>query len=187
MERRTAVIAASAALVAATGTVAGYMLTRQERPKVARIKRAITVRADADTLLGMWRDPRHLQTMIGDIAEIDRSAGDALQWAIPSLGVAWTTRVVEERPGSMLRFESAPGDPVHMEATVLTRPAPADWGTELHLEYVLDMPPPLRKLTELMGSLFSISLVHRLKSLAETGVVPTLAHNPAGRAGGHDR
>jgi uncharacterized membrane protein len=189
MERRTtAVIAGTVALVAG-GTIA-YQISRHEtKPKSERgsavIRRATSVKAGAHELYEMWRNPETLQQLLGENVHVE-PLGEQLCWTMPAANVSWTTRILEDRPGEFMRWESASDDPVRMEAALSFRPAPADWGTEVHLEYHLATPAPLRRIVELIGDLFGYAMLRRMKSLAETGVIPTLEHNPAHRDGGLD-
>ena len=175
MERRTtAVIAGTVALVAG-GTIA-YQISRHEhKPKNERnvlVRRAISVRADAVTLHELWRSPQTLQVLAGDHVRVEPS-GDGLQWTIPALDFSWATHLLEDCPGESMRWSTAGDDPLEIEAALSFRPAPADWGTEVHLEYRIAAPALLRKAIETIGDLYGHAMLRRMKSLAESGVVPT--------------
>lgn len=86
-----------------------------------------------------------------------------------------------------VRWTAAPGSPVRHEGTVVLRPAPAGRGTEatfaVHVEDAASIDPealtPLATHPlELLPRFLAQKAARRLKSLAETGEVPTLEHNP---------
>lgn len=84
------------------------------------------------------------------------------------------------------------GDRAPDDAEVRFRPAPNDLGTEVTLSLRLDPPSgPAHALAPIAGgaagTLLATKALHRFKSLAETGEIPTLTRQPAARHGGRDR
>lgn len=156
------------------------------------IERAITVGRPAGELSGFWRDAERLTRIAGEFAEVTGAGEGRLHWtARGPLGrtLSWETRVVEERPGELLRWESIEDASVPNEGEVRFEPAPGDRGTEVTLRVRFDPPggrlgdAAMRLLGVVPGTLVGTAL-RRFKSLAETGEVPTLAHNPSARGSG---
>ncbi|QLG60766.1 SRPBCC family protein [Halorarum salinum] len=176
------------------------------------VERAVTVRGDADELAGVWRDPERLALVAGHVLEVTAGDGDGdgvaedgnveggadqsdegrLRWTVRGpLGrvLSWETRVVEERPGELLRWESVAGAAVPSEGEVRFDPAPGDRGTEVTLRVRFD--PPGGRLGDAAMGRFGVvpdalvgGALRRFRSLVETGEVPTLEGNPSARGRG---
>jgi uncharacterized membrane protein len=156
----------------------------------SEVERAITVGKSADELYRYWREPRNLSRIMGHFAEVTAVSEDRAHWSARGpLGrsMEWDSRVVEDRPGELLRWESLEGAELPNEGSVRFRPAPGDRGTEVSLRFRFD--PPAGRLGDAASRLLvaaSSALVaralRRSKSLIETGEIPTTEHNPSARA-----
>jgi uncharacterized membrane protein len=156
-------------------------------------RKSITIGRPADELHRLWTDPETFPRLGGPDATIKVSGPDEHQWEV-ELGrghsVSWTTRTLVDEPGQRVVWSTAEHDPIQVRGETLFRPAPAGWGTEVTL--VLDVTPPhgIGGLANRMGGfaarLGGIQLLHRFKSLAETGEVPTIVGQPAARDSGRD-
>ncbi|QLG28434.1 SRPBCC family protein [Halorarum halophilum] len=156
------------------------------------VERSVTVGRPADELSEVWHDPERLSHIAGHFAEVTGAGVERLHWTVPGpLGrtLSWETRVVEERPGELLRWESLDGASVPNEGEIRFEPAPGDRGTEVTLRVRFDPPgggfgdAAMRLLGVVPDTLVGKTL-RRFKSLAETGEVPTLAGNPSARGSG---
>lgn len=158
------------------------------------IERSITVGKPAEELSEYWREPDQLTRIVGEFADVSATATgeDRHRWLVHApLGrhVDWETRLVEERPGELLRWESSDGALIPHEATVQFQPAPGDRGTEVTLEIQYDPPggplgnAAMQRLGVVPEALAGTAL-DRFKSLAETGEVPSLEKNPSARGAG---
>ncbi len=156
------------------------------------VERSITIGRPAGELYRRWREPETLSQVMGHAAEV-RDAGEGrTHWRVHApLGqsLEWETRVVEERPGELIRWESLAGAALANEGSVTFRPAPGDWGTEVTLHFRFDPPggaagTAAAKLMEAVPKTLVSKALRRFKSLVETGEVPTLEHNPSARGRG---
>jgi uncharacterized membrane protein len=161
-----------------------------DRAKTAFLQRSTTIGKPADELHRLWRDPQTLPKIMGDIAEVSWTGEDRIRWVLHGpLGRRWVweTRLVEDRPGQLLRWQSVEGAIVPNEGSVQFRPAPRDWGTEVRLRLRFD-PPGGALGNAAAGLLTYVSriqlgrVLRRFKSLAETGEIPTTERQPAARA-----
>lgn len=155
----------------------------------AVVERSITINGSPADLYRYWRDPHYLAHVLGDAVTV-RQDGPALEhWVVRApLGreVTFDAEYLEDRPGEVIRWRTRPGADVPHDGTLRFRPAPGDWGTEVHLRVSYD--PPGGILGDAAAKLFNGvpdtlagRTLRRFKSLVETGELPTLAHNPSGR------
>ena len=158
----------------------------------AEIERSITVGKPADELHEFWRDPEHLTHIMGRFVDVSSKNEDHQYWNVgrpAGRSVEWETRIVEDTPGAVLRWESVEGAAVPNEGSVRFRSAPEDRGTEVVLQYRFDPPGGVlgnrvaKRLHIILGALVN-KVLHRFKSLAETGEIPTLKTNPSARGRG---
>lgn len=156
------------------------------------LERSVTVGRPADELARFWRDPEQLSRIVGSFADVSSAGEDRHRWTVPGpLGrsLSWETRIVEDRPGELLRWESEDGAVVSNEVSVRFRPAPGDRGTAVSLRISYEPPggafgdAAMDRLGIVPESLAGAAL-DRFKSLAETGEIPTTEANPSARGKG---
>jgi uncharacterized membrane protein len=160
------------------------------RGRHVEVHGTITIGRAADELYRAWRDPQVLSQVLGPVVEVRAPSTDVLQWEVAAPGgraLASDIRIVEERPGELLRWESLPGSAVPIDGS--TAFAPTHRGTEVTLRLRLRTPagPAARWLERELapgpGALARKAL-RRFKSLAETGEIATTERNPSARRGG---
>ncbi|MEG9438516.1 hypothetical protein JAO29_20420 [Edaphobacter sp. HDX4] len=153
------------------------------------ITRVITVGKPRDELFRMWRDPQVMSDLFGDVLQVSREGEGRIRLHMSLPGrreITWTSRLVEQGQGSSLLWRTDPGAAVPHEMFIRFRDAhPAEWGTEV----TLGISPlsndrvtkALVRLTDSVDEAMLTKVLRRFKSLVETGEMPTLSHNPAGR------
>lgn len=156
------------------------------------VERSVTVGRPADELYEIWRNPEQLSRIVGRAGEVSDANDDRQRWTVDApLGrsVEWETRIVEERPGEFLRWESLEGSRVSTEGSLRFREAPGDRGTEVTLRVRVDPPggalgsSVIERLDAAPDAVVGEAL-RRFKSLAETGGIPSTEHNLSARGRG---
>lgn len=165
--------------------------------------RAVTVNRPPEELYRLWREPGTLPRVMAHVAEVRMTAPDRAHWTLHApLGrkFEWESRTAEDRPGEAVRWQSTDGASMANDGEVHFRPAPRGLGTEvtLHLRFeppggalggaVVKLLPliaglPINSGVAMTPGLMASTALHRFKSLAETGEIPTIEHNPTARAG----
>lgn len=177
-----------------SGTSVGDAAERRESGAAGgvEVERSVTVERPADELYEIWRDPQQLSRIVGRAGEVTDANDDRQRWTVDApLGrsVEWETRIVEERPGELLRWESLAGSRVSGEGSLRFREAPGDRGTEVTLSVRVDPPggalgsSVIERLNVAPDAVVGEAL-RRFKSLAETGEIPSTEHNPSARGRG---
>lgn len=150
---------------------------------------AITIGKPARDLYSLWRDPQRLSQVMGDVADVTAVGEQRLHWRVPTpfgRTMEWDTQTVEDRPGQLIRWRTVEGAPVPHEGWVEFAPAPQNRGTEVTLHFRFDQPGgtlggiAIQRLEGVLR-LLADKVLHRFKSLAETGEIPTLKNNPSAR------
>lgn len=190
---RTRPSALAAAALAGATAVALFDRRKGTRGGPLIVERAITIGKSAQELHQMLREPETFWRIMGRIAEVKPASDSRMHWTLRGprdQRFEWDERVVEDRAGELMSWESLPGAALHNAVSVRFRPAPRDLGTEVTLRLLLDLSRhPLGALAKHLGPIpagLAGKALHRFKSLAETGEVPTLTRNPAARDGGRD-
>jgi uncharacterized membrane protein len=102
--------------------------------------------------------------------------------------LTWETRVTEDSPGKMIRWESTEGAPARNSGEVTFGPSmsPLEQGTVVTLRVRFDPPggavgAGLVKLLGVVPDALAGKALKYFRSLAETGEVPTTDRQPAAR------
>lgn len=172
----------------------GQLPVTEEAAGAPEIERSITIEKPADELYRLWRDPQTLSQVMGEFVDVREVGKDRLHWLVRAPFVQpleWDTQVVEDRPGEILRWKSLEGARLSNEGSLRFRPAPRDWGTEATLHLRFDLPGGvisnnIAKSLGFVPRLLAEKALRRFKSLAETGEITSLKHNPSARASTND-
>jgi len=195
----------------ATATVGGWLLARtlgsgsrdgnvqeietevsDRRPgQATTVTRSIVVDRPAEECYEVWRDPEQFSQVMGHVADVSAAGEDTLRWTVEAPGgrdLSWETRIVEDDPGQIVRWETASDALVSTDGVVRFRET-EEQVTEVTLALTLDPPggslgtAVLRRLHVVPDAIAGTAL-DRFKSLVETGEIPTLSENPSGRGAG---
>jgi uncharacterized membrane protein len=159
------------------------------------ITRAVTVGKPADELYRLWREPQTMVRIMEEFADISVKDEKRSHWSVRGpLGrrIEWDYEVTEEHPGERIRWQTMPGAEVPNDGVVEFRPALGDRGTEvlLRMRFHPAMPVPSEGVMKLLGFVpkqIAYKALWRFKALAETGDIPSIKNQPAGRNDGRDR
>lgn len=144
--------------------------------------RVLTLLRSPDEVYRAWHDPTFLTRSLALFADVTPAGSGRLRWALrlpSSRPLSWETESVEERPGELSSWRSRPGAALASSGELRLRPAPAGRGTEATLS--LQFGPQTPALGGAALGLAVEAVLRRFKSLAETGEIATLEHNPAAR------
>lgn len=156
-------------------------------PHTLDLQGSITVGRTADELHRAWRNPQILSRVMGSVVDVTAPSSDVLHWVVSIPGgraFESETRIVHERPGELLQWESLPGAAFPNEGSIQF--ALTDRGTEVRLRVrVLTPVGPARQWLErqlgpLPGALIR-KVLRRFKSLVETGEIASTERNPSSR------
>ncbi len=143
------------------------------------VQQTLTIAAPPAEVAAACRDAASLSQALGDAGSVEAGAGPAYRWSLGADGgeaVVWQTALTETGgPPLVLRWAAPGGDDGYVLSVTL-REAPAGLGTEATARAVLPVPG-------LAAGAALYTLLYRLRALVQTGEVPTITPQPAGRPG----
>jgi uncharacterized membrane protein len=159
-------------------TTATVLESDREAPAVTA---AITVQAEPHDLYALWRDLENLPRFMSHLESVRTAADDPHRshWVVRgplNRTVEWDAEIVEDVPDQRIAWRSIAGSPVHHSGVVVFRRAPADRGTEVHVQFDYSLPggPVAATLAKLLGGeplQITETDLRRFKQLIETGEV----------------
>jgi len=144
------------------------------------VTRSVVVEQSATECYEVWRDPEQFSQVMGHIADVAATDDERLRWTVEGPGgrdLSWDTRIVEDDPGQIVRWETDPDALVSTDGVVRFRETDGE-KTEVTLALTLDPPggslgtAVLHRLDVVPDAVAGTTL-DRFKTLVETGEVPT--------------
>ncbi|TNC13694.1 hypothetical protein FF100_13080 [Methylobacterium terricola] len=142
----------------------------------------------ADELYRRWREPETLRRVMAPFAAIESTGDGQTRWTAGHDLGSWEMRLVEDRPGEILRWEAQGEGALVRDASVHFHPAAGDRGIVVTLRARLDPPGGMlgRAAARMLGGALPAALagksLHYFKALVQTGEIPTTERQPAARA-----
>jgi uncharacterized membrane protein len=186
---RNATIAVGVLTGADVLTALASLRSRRGSATAISVSAATTINKPPQEVYAFWRDLEHLPLFMAHVREVRTSdGGRRSHWVAeaPVRGkVAWDAELVEDRPGSVLRWRSTGSADVDNEGVVEFAPAPGDRGTEVrvHLTYAQPGGRPGRVVAKLLGEAPDQQIrddLTRFKQVLETGQVVRSEGSPEG-------
>jgi uncharacterized membrane protein len=147
--------------------------------RAIEVRQQITVRRSPEEVYRFWRDFQNLPRFMDHLESVrimDERRSHWVAKAPAGASVEWDAEMVEDRPNERIAWRSLPEGDVPNEGVVYFAPAPADQGTEIHVE--LHYQPPGGRLGALAAKLFGEEPsqqvkgdLRRLKQVLEVGEV----------------
>ncbi len=158
------------------------------RDDAPSVERWITIGKGRDELYALLEQPDVLTRMMEHVADVQVD-GDTMHWHMHGLfgrSLEWEARIVERRPGERLSWLSVPGAALRSEGSLALSAAPGGRGTVVSLQLAYSPPGgslggAAMKLLRVVPESVAMRALQRLKSLAETGEIPTSEFDPSGR------
>jgi uncharacterized membrane protein len=188
---RNRVAAATVAVAGVTvlDVLAGQRLSREgdgaevagvaPAARAIEVRQQITVRRSPEEVYRFWRDFQNLPRFMDHLEAVRVLDERRSRWvakAPAGTTVEWEAEIVDDRPNERIAWRSLPEGDVPNEGAVYFAPAPAEQGTEIHVE--LRYQPPGGKLGRLFAKLFGEEPgqqvkgdLRRLKQVLELGEV----------------
>lgn len=153
------------------------------------VERSLTINRPTDDLYVFWRDFANLPRIMKHLESVTVGDGRRSHWVArgpAGTTVEWDAEIVEDQPNTLISWRSLPDAQVDNAGSVRFERATDGRGTLVRVS--LDYSPPAGALGAAVAKLFGeepgqqiADDLRRLKSLMETGEIPTTAGQPSGR------
>jgi uncharacterized membrane protein len=162
-----------------------------EEDEPMHVKAAITVRRDRDELYTFWRDFGSFPSFMAHVEDVQVTGPTTSHWKARGplgMNVEWDAEIIEDTPSERISWRSTEGATVENSGTVTFVQAPADQGTEVHIEMHYDVPGGAvgGMLAKLFGEEPAIQIkddLRRFKQIMETGEIARSDGSPEGQLG----
>lgn len=143
-----------------------------------RVVKSITINRPRQEVYEFWRDIGHLPSFMIHLEAVTTSGDRRSHWVAKAPGgrVEWDAEITEDRAGEIISWRSLEGSEVPNGGSVRFTDAPADRGTEVHVDLHYD--PPAGSAGAMVAKLFGEEPgqqlrddLRRFKQLMETGEV----------------
>ena len=146
-----------------------------------KIEKSITINRSPDEIYAYWRKLENLPRFMKHIQSVTEIGEGISHWVAKTdqgLTLEWDAKLIEDKPGQMLSWQSLEGADVDNAGSVWFTPATGGRGTVVKVS--MKYSPPGGKLGVMFAKFFGDSAekqmaddLSRLKSLLETGEAPT--------------
>jgi len=155
------------------------------------VTKSVTINRTPEAVYRFWRDFSNLPQFMIHVRSI-AATGDRSHWVVAAPAgqtVEWDAEIVEDRPYERIAWRSLPGSDIQHQGMVRFEKAPADRGTEVHVEFQYDAPAGQAGATiaKLFGEEPTQQVrddLRRLKQVMETGEVVRSDGSPEGAGQG---
>ncbi|HEX8565661.1 MAG TPA: SRPBCC family protein [Pyrinomonadaceae bacterium] len=175
---------------AGINTAAKENMTSVKASSSVRVDEALTINAPVEEIYNFWRNFENLPQFMYHLESVTKLDEMRSHWkAKAPLGmtVEWDAEIISETPNELISWRSVEGTDVSNAGSVRFLPSTGGRGTVVKVE--LRYEPPAGKLGAavawLTGEEPSVQIrddLRRFKQLMETGEIPTIEGQPAGRA-----
>lgn len=152
------------------------------------VRRSVTVNRAPDEVYRFWRDLENLPRFMQHLEAVKDTGGGRSHWVASGPAgstIEWDAEILEDRPNERIAWRSVGDSDVRNEGAVRFVKAPADRGTEVHVE--LRYEAPAGKAGAAVAKLFGEEPaqqirddLRRFKQVLETGEVLLSDGSPAG-------
>ena len=155
-----------------------------------KVEQSVEINRPAAVLYDFWRNFENLPRIMNHLESVT-TTGDRSHWvakAPAGTTVEWDAEITEDVPGERIAWRSVEGSKVDSSGSVRFVRAPADQGTELHVD--MRYSPPAGAVGATLAKIFgeepAIQLkddLRRFKNIAETGEIVRSDGSPDGPLG----
>jgi len=153
----------------------------QSTPGAARdgstIEGSVTIKSSVAQVFGFYKDFRNLPRFLGDVMRVEPLGPGTARWTVQGpfgMRTTWTTRVTEERPNELLRYETVMPSVLKTSWSIHFAPGAEPGETDVHEVMKVPLGRFGRAALALIGKFPAeemTSNLHRLKEVLETGAV----------------
>lgn len=152
----------------------------EARAEAIEVDRTLTIQTSPEEVRTFLEDPANLDHVLGEAGSVEFTSPDAQRWTLETpIGYALTWEMQREDSEDEHELAWTSTDGGDLEMSMQMRPAPGDRGTELTLQVGFQAPggglgAAVLERLEIVPYTLAGRWLRRIKSLLETGELPTL-------------
>lgn len=160
-----------------------------------KFEKAITINRPVEEVYNFWRNFENLPRCMKHLHSVAEKGETISHWAIKPVEnfmLEWDAELIESRANEIIAWKSLPASDVDSAGSVWFRPAVGNRGTVVKV--ALKYSPPGGKFAAKVAKFFGADAkavieddLYRLKSLLETGEIPTTEGQPRGNRNSSNR
>jgi uncharacterized membrane protein len=153
-----------------------------------KVEKTVTINRPISEVYAFWRNLENLPLFMNHLESVSMIDEQTSHWVVKTnmdTLLEWDARIIENRANEMISWRSLPSADVHNAGSVWFIPATGNRGTVVKV--AMKYAPPGGKLGAVVAKLLGDDPakmisddLHRLKSLLETGEIPTIEGQPKG-------
>lgn len=153
-----------------------------------KIEKAVTINRSPEDIYSFWRELENLPRFMQHVQSVTQTGDGISHWIVKTSHdrtLEWDARLIEDKPGQMMSWQSLENADVDNAGSVWFTPATGGRGTVVKVS--MKYSPPGGKFGTMLSKLFGDSAekqmsedLFRLKSILETGESPTTEGQPRG-------
>lgn len=153
---------------------------KKDGPHKSNFLVSVTIDRDPETLYDFWSDPENFPRFMENVKSVRRLDADTSRWVVqgPSGDVEFDSRLVADRPGRRLAWQTEESADVENAGWVEFRPGPERRGTEVRVR--ISFKAPMGAIGRVFAAMKERDPhvqarrdLRRFKQLMETGEVST--------------
>jgi uncharacterized membrane protein len=170
--------------------ICGMQLAKEEAGESRSVRRSVSIRKSPEELYQFWRNFENLPRFMFHLESVKVTGGTRSHWVAKGPAkskVEWDAEIIDDEPNHLIAWQSLPGSDVENWGTIRFEPSPQTKETIVIVD--LGYNPPAGMVGVLVAKLFGESPeqqvkddLRHFKQLMETGEIPTIEGQSAGRA-----
>jgi len=156
-----------------------------------KFQKTVTINRPLAEVFAFWSDLENLPKFMMHLQSVSEKTPRLSHWVVKpqeKSTLEWDAEIIENRPNELISWQSLPGADVDNAGSVWFRPAIGNRGTVVKVAIKYNPPGGkfAAKVSKLLGKDPSGVIeddLFRLKSLLETGEIPSTAGQPRGNQG----
>ena len=157
-----------------------------------KIEKAVTINRPLPEVFAFWRNLENLPQFLNHLKSVNRTSEATSHWVAQSekgRTLEWDAEIIDEKPDELIAWQSLPQGDLKSAGSIRFKPAPRGRGAvvKIALEYAPGEDGG-RKFSRVFGRRAGREIARDLfhvKSLLETGEIPTVKGQPAGNKSAH--
>lgn len=154
-----------------------------------KIKRALTIDAQAPVLAAIWSDPEQLKAIMGELVEVTPLSPYQARFRVKgplATEMEWSAEATRDAASQSVHWRAIPESGSNNDLEMVFSPAPGEQGTEARLTFIYQasggaVGSAVMDTFAVAPDIIVWKVLRRLKAFVEAGEFPTLQYTSSAR------